>query len=137
MPEDRSSDSPDIKRLAFKALFVIVTGFFLFIFLWLGSIIFDQIWNSGSIMPGVSMQGIDLSGLTVEEAEQKLSSQFTFSGTGEISLTYSDIVWQATPGQLGFVLDSHASALQAYDIGRKGSLGSFLAYQLINRSFQA
>jgi vancomycin resistance protein YoaR len=133
MQEEYFSDTPDIKRLAFKAFFAIITGFFLFIFLWLGSIIFDQVWNSGRIMPGISMQGIDLSGLTVDQAAQKLSSDFIFSGTGEISLTYADIVWQAAPGQLGLALDSEASARQAYDLGRKGSLGSFLAYQLINR----
>ena len=133
MQEEHSSDSPDIKRLAFKAFFAIFTGFFLFIFLWLGSIIVDQIWNSGKIMPGISMQGIDLSGLTVDEAAQKLSDNFIFTSTGEISLTYADIVWQASPDQLGFVLNTEASVKQAYDLGRKGSLGSFLAYQLFNR----
>lgn len=133
MREETSSDSPDIKRLAFKAFFVLFSGFFLFIFLWLGSIIFDQVWNSGRIMSGISMQGINLSGLTVEEAAQKLRDNFLFTSTGEISLTYADIVWQASPDQLGFALNSNASASQAYNLGRKGSLGSFLAYQLINR----
>ena len=133
MQQENNSDSPDITRIALKGFFALTTGFFLFIFLWLGSIIFDQVWNSGRIMPGISMQGIDLSGLTVDEAVQKLGSDFTFSGTGNISLTYADIVWQAAPGQLGFALDAKTSARQAYDLGRKGSLGSFLAYQLINR----
>ena len=133
MQEDQNSDSPDLKRLAFKAFFAITTGFFLFIFLWLGSIILDQVWNSGTIMPGISMQGIDLSGLTMDEAAQKLSTEFAFTATGEISLTYADIVWQAAPSQLGLALDPQNSARQAYDFGRKGSLGSFLAYQLMNR----
>ena len=119
--------------MRFKAFFAVITGFFLFIFLWLGSIIVDQVWNSGTIMPGISMQGIDLSGLTIDEAAQKLSTEFAFTATDEISLTYADIVWQASPAQLGLSLDPQGSARQAYDFGRKGSLGSFLAYQLMNR----
>jgi len=133
MHEDQKSDSLDLKRLAFQAFFAIASGFFLFIFLWLGSIILDQVWNSGTIMPGISMQGIDLSGLTIDEAAQKLGTEFVFTPTGEISLTYADIVWQAAPDQLGLTLDLQGSARQAYDFGRKGSLGSFLAYQLMNR----
>jgi vancomycin resistance protein YoaR len=133
MHQEQNSDSPDLKRLAFQAFFAITSGFFLFVFLWLGSIILDQVWNSGTIMPGISMQGIDLSGLTIEEAGQKLEAEFAFTPTGEISLTYADIVWQAAPDQLGLTLDSQGSAKQAYDFGRRGSLGSFLAYQLMNR----
>ncbi len=133
MQKDQNSGPTDLKRLAFQAFFAITTGFFLFIFLWLGSIILDQVWNSGTIMPGISMQGIDLSGLTLEEAAQKLGAEFAFSPTGEISLTYADIVWQVSPSQLGLALDAQNSARQAYDYGRRGSLGSVLAYQLMNR----
>ncbi len=133
MQDDQNTSSPDLKRLAFQAFFAITSGIFLFIFLWLVSIIFDQFWNSGVIMPGISMRGIDLSGLTLDEAAQKLSSEFSFTSSGEISLTYADIVWQAAPEQLGLTLDARGSARQAYDLGRKGSLGSFLAYQLMNR----
>ncbi len=133
MQEERNSDSLDFQSLAFKAFFAIFTGFFLFVFLWLGSILFDQILYSGRIMPGISMQGISLSGLTVEEAALKLNSQLKLTSTGEMSLTYGDLVWQAAPSQLGLSLNIGESVDQAFKLGRKGSLGSFLAYQLLNR----
>ena len=133
MQEERSSDSPNFHRLAFQAFFAIITGFFLFIFFWLGSITFDQIFNAGKIMPGISIQGIDLSDLTVDEATKKLDDNFIFTNTGEITLAYADFVWQAIPNQLGLNLDIEESVRQAYEFGRKGSLGRFLAYQLFSR----
>lgn len=84
-------------------------------------------------MPGISMQGISLSGLTVEAAALKLNSQLKLTSTGEMSLTYGDLVWQAAPSQLGLSLNVGESVDQAFKLGRKGSLGSFLAYQLLNR----
>ena len=131
--DQKTVDSPHFKRLVFQALFAIITGFFLFIFLWLGSIVVDQVVYAEKIMPGISMQGVDLSGLSIEEAALKLATEFTFSNTGEISLAYGDFLWQATPDQLGISLNLQASILQAYQFGRSGSLGRFLAYQLFNR----
>ena len=133
MQEERSSDSSNIQRLAFQAFFAIFTGLFLFVFLWLASIIVDQIWNASKIMPGISMQGIDLSGLSKEEAANKLKDNISFTNTGEITLMYADLIWQATPYQLGLDLNIEESVRQAYEFGRKGSLGRFLAYQLLSR----
>jgi vancomycin resistance protein YoaR len=133
MQDEQPSGSQDFGRLAFQTFFAIFTGFLLFIFLWLGSVVFDQIWSSGKIMPGVSMQGIDLSGLTIDEATRKLTDYFTLAPTNQISIVYGDLLWQATPSQLGLNLDAKASIKQAYDLGRSGPLGGFLAYQLFSR----
>ena len=133
MQEKHSTDSPNFQRLAFQAFFAIFTGLLLFVFLWLGSITIDQIWNSGKIMPGISMQGIDLSGLTTDEAAKKLNDNFVFTNTGDITLAYADLLWQAVPDQLGFDLNIEESVKQAYEFGRKGPLGRFLAYQLFSR----
>jgi vancomycin resistance protein YoaR len=133
MQEDPSSDSTNFQRLAFQAFFAIFIGFFLFVFLWLGSITFDQILYSDKILPGISIQGIALSSLTIDEASKKLSDKFAFTNTGEITLAYGDLVWQATPNQLGLSLNIEGSVKQAYNFGRKGPLGSFLVYQLVSR----
>jgi vancomycin resistance protein YoaR len=133
MQDEQPLGSREFGRLAFQTFFAIFTGLLLFIFLWLGSVVFDQIWNSGKIMPGVSMQSIDLSGLTIDEATRKLTKDFILTPTNQISIVYADLLWQATPDQLGLNLDAKASIKQAYDLGRSGSLGSFLAYQLFSR----
>ncbi len=133
MQDDNTSNPQDLQRLAFQVFFAVITGFFLFIFLWLASITFDQVRFSDRIMPGISMRGIDLSGLTIGEAAAKLRDNFSISSTGEISMTYADRVWQIAPDQIGFSFDINASVYQAYRFGRKGSLGSFLAYQLLSR----
>jgi vancomycin resistance protein YoaR len=133
MQDEPSSDSRDLRRLALQTFFAIFTGLLLFIFFWLGSVVFDQILNSGRIMPGITMQGIDLSGLTVDMATAKLKKEFSLIPTNQISVVYGDLLWQAAPSQLGLNLDAKASIKQAYDLGRSGSLSSFLAYQLFSR----
>lgn len=122
-----------VLKVFFRAFFVFFSGLFLFILLGLASIFADQIWHAGRILPGISMNGIDLSGLSVDQAVLTLESDLSFGKNNALTLEYADIVWQVRPFQIGLKLDAAKSALQAFEYGRKGPLGSFLAYQLLGR----
>lgn len=133
MQNDRAQSSPSFLQLVLQALLVLLLGSFLFLAFWLAFISIDQIWHTGVILPGISVAGIDVAGLTAEQAEKKLSENFVFSPSNSYSLTYADLTWQVNPDELGIHFDAQATAKQAFIFGRSGPLGRFLAYQLVGR----
>lgn len=79
------------------------------------------------IYPGVSVQNIDLSGLTQEEAVDLLAEAVPYTYEGEIILTYGERIWQGHPIDFGYLIDPAFSAQEAYDLGREGWLPGNLA----------
>ena len=75
---------------------------------------------AGKLLPGVYVAGVDLGGLSQEEAEALLRDRISYPETGLIALEYEDQLWTFTPGELGLTLDYQASIQQAYEIGRTG-----------------
>lgn len=81
---------------------------------------------SGRIFPGVSLSGSPLSGMNVNEATTILAGKEGYPENGMVTLTYNDMKWEVKPSQLGVIMDPHASALEAYNAGRKGSIDQVL-----------
>jgi vancomycin resistance protein YoaR len=79
-----------------------------------------QLVYAGRIFPGVSVAGVDLSGMTRQEAAVKLSEALSFSTTGKILFRDGEKAWIATPAELGMVFDPSSSAVTAYQLGRSG-----------------
>ena len=92
-----------------------------------------QLAYAGKIFPGVSVAGIDISGLSPNDAALKLSQTLSYPITGKVLFRDADRVWVASPVELGMVFDPSASALAAYDFGRKGGLFSALSGQISAR----
>ena len=92
-----------------------------------------QLAYAGKIFPGVSVAGIDISGLSPNDAALKLSQTLSYPITGKVLFRDADRVWVASPVELGMVFDPSASALAAYDFGRKGVLFSALSGQISAR----
>lgn len=104
-----------------------MTLFFVVIILWtLGY----QLVYAGRIFPGVSVAGVDLSGLTPSDAAVKLNQALSFSTTGKILFRDGEKAWMASPAQLGMVFDPSSSALTAYRLGRSGGLFGALSGQI-------
>ncbi len=120
-------------QLFIQSLLVLFLGSFLFLFLWLASISFDQIRYAGRVLPGISVGGISVAGLTPDQAEKKITNNFLLGGSGKLTLAYGNTSWQVHPLELGISLDARASARQAFSMGRSGPLGQFLAYQVSGR----
>lgn len=77
--------------------------------------------NSNKIISGVSINGIDISNLTKEEAIQKLNSQLSSNLTKEITLTRGDYSSVLDTSSIETSLDLDSTVDQAYNIGRSES----------------
>jgi hypothetical protein len=62
-----------------------------------------QFLNAGKVFPGVTVAGVDVSGLSPEDAAAKLSLSLTYPYSGRVVFRDGDRVWVATPAQLGMV----------------------------------
>lgn len=89
-----------------------------------------QLMYAGKIFPGVSVAGVDLSGLTRDEAAVKLSQTLSYPINGKILFRDGEKVWVASPAQLGMVFDPSSSAVTAYRLGRSGGLFGALSGQI-------
>lgn len=76
----------------------------------------------GRIFPGVSVAGVDVSGLKPEDAALKIQSALTFPYSGRIVFRDGRNVSMETPARLGMVLDPATSAQMAFEYGRQGGL---------------
>ncbi|MBP6180093.1 MAG: VanW family protein [Anaerolineales bacterium] len=113
-----------------QVLAVLIGGFALFIgivFLWT---VGYQLAYAGKIFPGVSVAGVDLSGLSPNDAALKLSQTLSYPITGKVLFRDADRIWVASPAELGMVFDPSASAIAAYEYGRSGGLFGALAGQV-------
>ncbi len=86
--------------------------------------------HAGQIYPGVSVAGIDLSGLTPDEAKQVINEKILFPEQGKIVFQDQSQVWIARPAELGLYLDVENTARAAYQLGRSEGLVNRLADQL-------
>lgn len=93
-----------------------------------------QLMYAGRIFPGVSIAGVDLSGLSPTEAALKLNQTLSYPYAGKIVLRDGDKVWVVTPAQVGMAFDASSSAQAAYQLGRSGGLFASLDGQLRARS---
>ncbi len=78
---------------------------------------------SGRILPGVSVAGIDVAGMSIEQAAFRLEQSITYPQQGRIAFRDGTTVWMATPAELGVRLDAQASAEAAFQVGRRGNPG--------------
>jgi len=93
-----------------------------------------QLLYAGRIFPGVSVAGVDLSGLSPSEAASRLNQTLSYPTTGKIVLRDGGKVWVVTPAQMGMAFDASSSAQAAYQLGRSGGLFASLDGQLRARS---
>lgn len=93
-----------------------------------------QLMYAGRIFPGVSVAGVDLSGLTRDEAAVKLNQTLSYPITGKILFRDGEKVWVASPAELGMVFDPSSTAGAAFQLGRSGGLFGSLSGQIQARS---
>ncbi len=77
-----------------------------------------RILYAGRIFPGVSVAGVDVSGMNTAEAAVKLSTELTYPYSGRVVFRDGEQVWVTTPAQLGLIFDPQASADSAFKFGR-------------------
>jgi vancomycin resistance protein YoaR len=118
------------RNLPKQILAALIGGFMLFLAIIITWTLGYQLFYAGRIFPGVSVSGVDISGLSPNDAAFKLSQTLSFPITGKILFRAADRAWVASPAELGMVFDPSASALAAYKYGRSGGLFGALAGQV-------
>jgi vancomycin resistance protein YoaR len=108
----------------------VVSGLALFLGLALAWTLGFQLLYAGRIFPGVSVAGVELSGLSPSDAAVKLNQRLSYPITGKVVFRDGDQVWVAAPVQLGMVFDPTASAHAAFEVGRSGGLFGALSGQI-------
>ncbi len=84
----------------------------------------------GRILPGVSVAGVDLSGMSVTDATAKLDASLTYPISGHLAFRDGQNVWIESPAQLGMVFDATASAEAAANVGRTFNVFQNIADQV-------
>jgi vancomycin resistance protein YoaR len=81
------------------------------------------------IYPGVTVWGLDLGGLGLNEAMTLLDHQFNPYQGEQLTLRHGQQPWQASPSDLGVSLDAAATAVSAHAVGRGATLWNNLLEQ--------
>jgi vancomycin resistance protein YoaR len=125
---------PRGNQLGLQIVAAILGGMALFLAAILVWTVGFQLLYAGRIFPGVSIAGVDLSGLSPDEAALRLNQNLSYPHTGKIVLRDGGRVWVVTPAQMGMTFDASASAQAAYKMGRSGGPFTSLDRQLRARS---
>ena len=115
-----------------QVIAALFSGFVLFLALTLAWTLGFQLIYAGRIFPGVSVAGVDVSGLSRDEAAVKLQQTLSYPIMGKILFrdANAEKAWVASPAELGMVFDPSSSAGAAYRVGRSGGLFGALAGQI-------
>ena len=105
-----------------QILLAILAGFFIFGLTLAGAFLVTRLWYAGRVLPGISVAGVDVGGLSPRAAAARLAERIDYPHSGKIILRDGERVWVATPGELGLSLDPDASAQAAFRVGRSGPL---------------
>ncbi len=76
------------------------------------------------------MAGVDLSGMSPQDAALKLSQTLSYPISGKVLFQDGANSWVASPAELGMVFDPSSSAESAYRLGRSGDVFAALDGQL-------
>ena len=103
-------------RIAIITTIIIVVGLFI-------STIFALVnMNNDKIMSGVSIAGIDMSGLTKEEAASKLELIYNEKKEKEIGLKYQEYESSLNPTLMEVNYEIEKAVEEAYNIGKKDNI---------------
>ena len=113
-----------------QVIAALISGVVLFFIVIVALTLGYQLLYAGRIFPGVSVAGVDLSGLTPSDAAVKLNQTLSYPLGGKILFRDGEKAWVATPAELGMVFDPSSSAVTAYSLGRSGGLFDSLSGQM-------
>ena len=113
-----------------QVIAALFSGFVLFLALIIAWTLGFQLIYAGRIFPGVSVAGVDVSGMSRDEAAVKLQQTLSYPIMGKILFRDNEKAWVASPAELGMVFDPSSSAGAAYRVGRSGGLFGALSGQI-------
>lgn len=113
-----------------RLLLLGITGFMLLIFAMMTALAGYQFMVQDQIYPGIApIYGVDISGMTQQEAMHALSQQFSYGEDAKFVFQYGDQQWEFTATELGVTFDVQATVDAAYAVGRSGNWAANLVNQ--------
>ena len=103
-----------------QILTAIIGGLLIFTVLLVAVVIGFNISFADKIYPGVTVAGVDLSGMEPAEAASLLEKRLQFPSQGKILFRDGGKIWLTTPSEVGFYLNPQTTAGAAYQYGRIG-----------------
>ncbi|MEZ4669863.1 MAG: VanW family protein [Anaerolineae bacterium] len=94
-----------------------------------GLVVVFQIQYGNKMLPGMSVYGVNLSGMTREQAKQALEPAFTYGKDAVFTFRYGDEFWQVSASELGITFDVDSTINEAFSAGHSGNLLSDLGTQ--------
>jgi len=125
--------SPRNANIFMQVIAAWIGGLLLFLVALLVWTLSYQLVYAGRIFPGVSVAGVDLSGMSPADASVTLTQRLTFPYQGQILLRDGERIWAVSPAELGVIFDASASAQSAYKLGRSGGLFGAFGDQIDSR----
>ena len=104
-----------------QVLMAIIGGLLVFALLLFGFWVGYNVYFSGRIYSGVTIAGIDISGMEPDEAVSHLGASLNFPSQGKILLRDGEKIWLSSPSEVGFYLNPQATISEAYNFGRRGN----------------
>jgi vancomycin resistance protein YoaR len=95
-----------------------------------GGVVWYQNQHAGRVFQGVSMRGIDLSGMSLAEAQTVLTTAFDPYPMAPVVVRYGDQTWTLTAKDLGVNFDARSAAEAAFHVGRRPIAGPDVLHQL-------
>ncbi len=120
-----------------QALVSLLLGFLVFAAAGAAFIMGYQFRYLNRIFPGVSIAGIDVGGLTEQEAAARVTQQLAYPLDGRLLLRSDQNSWMVTPANMGLYLDPESTAKNALQVGRRGGLFHSIQEQYDTRSYGA
>ena len=124
--EDNYSHSNTFARVVFIVFGGLITGILMFI----AAVFLYENSFAGKIYRGISIDTVEVGGLTPTEAAAKLEAEIRYPFDTSFVFTYEGRQWQATPQQLGFHPQTADMTSAAYSIGRTGGLADQITERL-------
>lgn len=116
-PIPRKRLNPWVLRL----LMLFIAGVVLLFFVLVIMVASYEFLHQDEIFPGVStVMGLDLTGMTRQEAYAALDKHFTYDDAATFVFRYGDQSWEFTAAELGVRMDVDATVDAAYQAGRSG-----------------
>lgn len=103
-----------------QILTAIIGGLLIFTVLLVAVVIGFNISFADKIYPGVTVAGVDLSGMEPAEAASLLEKRLQFPSQGKFLFRDGGKIWLTTPSEVGFYLNPQTTAGAAYQYGRIG-----------------
>lgn len=126
MQESQEKSTDQAMNFMKQAALALILGGFLFTLFIVVALVFIQVWFAGRIFPNIQLNHIDLGGLSIDSALQKIQLADTYTKSVFFKLQFQDNGWEVSPTQLGVSFDPGTTLQNAYRVGRSGSIVKWL-----------